>query len=98
MIPDPFGHPAGTGRPPAPDPGERVITGAQLRSTREWLAARTDVLADWTCAERVLATVGALVAGGGTVAGDDLAAALRDQDTVDVALDLLTDAGVGCGS
>lgn len=101
MTPHPSGHPAGTGRLPARTPtGERIITGSTIRAARAWTAARVDVLADvladWTCAERVLAVVGALVAGVGSIDTEDLDRALREPETVDCALDLLAELGVGC--
>lgn len=76
---------------------DRVVSGTVLRQTREWIADCAELLADWTCAERVLAVVAQLVgdAAGGVVA-DALLAALREVDTVDLALDLLSDAGVPC--
>lgn len=90
---------------PAPAPAflaptlARVIPGAAIRSTRDWLTAdHADVFADWTCAERVLATIGALLAGVGSFQCSELLDALTDPDVVDLALDLLTDTGLGCGA
>ncbi len=100
-APHPSGHPAGTGRPtvrPLTDV-DRVIPGAQLRLTRDAITDHADQLRTFDCTGRVLAVVGWLVgdAAGGIVP-DVLAAALREVDTVDLALDLLTDAGLGCGA
>lgn len=76
---------------------DRVIPGSVLRDAREWIEDQRGHLAHFDCVGRVLATVGFLVgdAAGGVVP-DVLAAALREVDTVDLALDLLADAGLGC--
>lgn len=75
---------------------DRVIPGANHRSARDWLEARAELLADWSCSERVLVTVAALLAGVGSIDREDLQAALREVETVDCALDLLADVGLGC--
>ncbi len=100
---NPGGHPAGTGRPTArtlarAGTAERVIPGAAHRAARDFLAHNTDQLAGFTCAERVTAVVAVLVTppGDAEFTGADLLAALREPDTVDLALDMLTDAGLGC--
>lgn len=78
-------------------PGDRVITGARLRAAHTWAQEQRTNLVRFDCAGRVLATVGFLIGDDtGAVTADDLQAALRDVDTVDVALDLLTDTGLGC--
>lgn len=74
----------------------RAITAAQYRAAREWVEARTDLLADWSTAEKVLAAVAALIAGVGSVDQAELRRALHEVETVDAALDLLAACGVGC--
>lgn len=96
---DPTARAAATGHPTAlpPADGDRVITGAQMRSARTWAAEHRGYLQAWTCEERVVATVASLIADPqGHYDPQDLRAALHEVDTVDVALDLLTAIGAGC--
>lgn len=86
--------------PPAPPhaPGERVITGEQHRAARQLTVDQRRRLEVSTCAERVILIVGSLIADrDGWFRTEDLRAATHDVDLVDVALDVLTDAGLGCG-
>lgn len=81
---------------PAPG-GDRVITGAQMRAARAWADEQRPHLLQFDCSGRVLAVVGQLISNtDGWYATDDLHAALHDVDTVDVALELLDAAGLGC--
>lgn len=81
---------------PAPTT-DRVITGAQMREARAWTEQHRGWLEVWTCAERVLAVAGVLVTTDDRYDVAELQAAIRDVDTVDWILDLLTELGVGCG-
>jgi hypothetical protein len=91
-----FQSPFATTPPPPAVPRPRVIPGANIRATREWLAPRVEQLDDWSCPERVLVVVGALLAGVGSTTGSDLTAAIGEPDTVDLALLLLLEVGLAC--
>lgn len=72
--------------------GPRRITANTYRAAAAWTAATC--FDGWAWADRVTAVVAALIEDPrGVVDGDDLAAALREPATVDVALDLLARAG-----
>jgi hypothetical protein len=78
--------------------GDRVITGRQMRGARTWATEHRGYLEAFSCTERVLAVTGVLITEpDGQYDSADLMAALREQDTIDVTLDLLTDLGLGCG-
>lgn len=82
-------------RCPSPPEG-RVIPGGRIRAASAYLLDRGDELLGFTCAERVLVALGALLASGGIIDGADLAAATTEPDTVDLALHLLAEAGLHC--
>lgn len=75
-------------------PGERVITGAQLRATTRWVFVTADILARWTQAERVLVVLAGLLADDdGWIDAADLAQALTEPDTIECALGVLNSHG-----
>lgn len=81
---------------PAPvDRGPRRITAARYRAAHAW--TRAQCFDGWPWSDRVMAVVAALIEDDrGIVHGDDLATAIREPATVDVALDLLGLSGASC--
>lgn len=84
-------------RCPSPPEG-RIIPGQRIHLARAWTQLRAFQLAPMDCAERVILVVAQLVSEPGHPDVDraQLAAAITEPDTIDLALDLLAEAGVPC--
>lgn len=81
--------------PQTPTPAGRILTAARYRSVAEW--TRTQCFDGWSWADKVMAVVAALIEDEhGIVHGDELARAVAEPATVDVALDLLGASGAAC--
>ena len=84
-----------TTSPPPLTPARRRITANRYRAAHAW--TRAQCFDGWPWPDRVMAVVAALIEDDhGVVHGDDLADAIREPATVDVALDLLRLSGASC--